>query len=158
MNNENLISLLLINFIIHFEYFEKNSLLHSIMNNNKEYRYNISTILEFSILNKLYGIRLEKKINEWIEMEGKRDKGQASFRRNHSTTYHLLTLRIITKEHRNNNCDPFCFFVDFRKSFDTLPRNNLWNRLEELKVPFELIVFATKLYEKVISKFKNNKG
>ena len=47
------------------------------------------------LLDKLYGIILETKINEWLEVEGKRDKGQEGFRRNHSTTDHLLTLRII---------------------------------------------------------------
>ena len=48
--------------------------------------------------------------------------------------------------------------MDFRKAFDIVPRNNLWNRLEELKVPFELRVVTIRLYEKVIAKFKNNEG
>ena len=62
-------------------------------------------------------------------MEGKWDKGQAGFRMNYSTTDHLVTLGIITEECRNNKSDLFCCFVDFRKSFDTIPRNNMWNRL-----------------------------
>ena len=56
---------------------------------------NYQTIMISSLLAKLYGIILEKKINEWLEMEGKWDKGQAGFRRNHATTAHLVTLRII---------------------------------------------------------------
>ena len=88
------------------------------------------------LLDKLYGIILENNINEWLEMEGKRAKGQASFRRNHSTTDHLVTLRIITEECRNNKSDLFCFVVDFKKYFDRVPRNNLRNRLEEIKVHF----------------------
>ena len=48
--------------------------------------------------------------------------------------------------------------MDFIKSFDTIPRNNLCNRLEELKVPFELRDAAIRLYENVISKFKSNEG
>ena len=56
----------------------------------------------------------------------------------------------------NVKFDVFCCFVDFRKDFDTVPRNNLWNRLEELKVPFELTVAAIRLYENVIAKFKSN--
>jgi len=36
--------------------------------------------------------------------------------------------------------------------------NNCWNRLEELKVPFELRVATIRLYEKFIAKFRNNKG
>ena len=39
-----------------------------------------------------------------------------------------------------------------------MPRNSSWNRLEELKVPFELRSVAIRLYKKVISKFKNNQG
>ena len=48
--------------------------------------------------------------------------------------------------------------MDFRKAFDTVPINNLWNRLEELKVPFELRSVAIRLYENVIAKFKSNEG
>ena len=48
--------------------------------------------------------------------------------------------------------------MDFRKAFDTVPRNNIWDRLEELKVPFELRVAAIRLYENVIAKFKTNEG
>ena len=32
--------------------------------------------------------------------------------------------------------------MDFKKYFDTVPRNHPWNRLEELKVPFELRAVA----------------
>ena len=48
-----------------------------------------------SLLAKLYGIILENKINEGLEMERKQAKGQASFTRNNSTMDHLVTLRII---------------------------------------------------------------
>ena len=80
-------------------------------------------------LAKLYGIILEKNINGWIEMEGKLAKGQASFRRNHSTTDHLLTLRIIAEQCRNNKSGLFCCFVYFRKYFGIVPRNYLCNRI-----------------------------
>ena len=77
------------------------------------------------LLGKLYGIILEKKISIWIESEGKRDKGQAGFRRQHSTTNHLVMLRITVEESCNDKSKLFCFFVDFRKDFDTVSRNNL---------------------------------
>lgn len=48
--------------------------------------------------------------------------------------------------------------MDFRKIFNTVPKNNLWNRLEELKVPLELRVVAMMLYAKFIAKFKSTKG
>ena len=62
------------------------------------------------------------------------------------------------EECRNDKSNLFCCFVDFRKDFDTVPRNNLCNRLKELKVPFELRAVAIKLYKNVIAKFKSNEG
>ena len=62
------------------------------------------------------------------------------------------------EECRNDKSNIFCFYVDFRKAFDTVSRNNLWNRLEELKVSFELRVLAIRLHKTVISKFKSNDG
>ena len=39
-----------------------------------------------------------------------------------------------------------------------VPRNNLWKRLEELNVPFELRAATIRLYENVIAKLKRNEG
>ena len=108
------------------------------------------------ILAKLYDIILENKMRIWLESEGKWAKGQAGFRRQHSTIDHLVTLRIIVEECRNDKSNLVCCFVYFRKAFNTVPRNNLWNRLEDLKVPVELRVVAIRLYKNVISKFKSN--
>ena len=37
-----------------------------------------------------------------------------------------------------------------------VPRNNLWNRFEALKVPFKLRVVAIRLYKNVIDNLKSN--
>ena len=84
-------------------------------------------------------------------MEGKRTKGQTCFRRNHSTTDHIVTLGVIAEEYCNKRSGLFFCFVDFRKALDTMLRNNMWNGLEELKVPFELRVVTTRLYTKMSS-------
>jgi len=39
-----------------------------------------------------------------------------------------------------------------------VPRKNLWNRLEEIKVSLELRVAAIRMYENVIAKLKNTEG
>ena len=62
------------------------------------------------------------------------------------------------EECRNNISNLFRCFIDFRKDFDIVPRKNLWNKLEELKVPFELRDMNIRLYEDIISKFKNTEG
>jgi hypothetical protein len=55
---------------------------------------NYKTIMISPILAKLSGIILEKIIRLWLKIHGKRDKGQAEFRRYHSTVDHLVTLVI----------------------------------------------------------------
>jgi hypothetical protein len=127
-------------------------------NGDRNIPSNYRTIMISLILAKLYKIILEKKISPWLESHGKRAEGQARFRRYHSTVYHLVTFRIIAEEFCNTKTNLFCCFVDFRKYFDTVPRKNLWDRLEEIKVPFKLRVVAIRLYENVISKFKNTEG
>jgi hypothetical protein len=87
------------------------------------------------ILSKLYGSILENKISIWLESHRKRAKGHVGFRGYHSTMDHLITLMIIVEECCKNKTNLLCCFVDFRKAFDIVPRTNLWNKLEELKVP-----------------------
>jgi hypothetical protein len=69
-----------------------------------------------------------------------------------------VTFRIIAEEFYNAKTNLFCCFVEFRKAFDMVPRKNLWNRLEEIKVPHELRAAAIRMYENVIAKFKNTEG
>jgi len=62
------------------------------------------------------------------------------------------------REWHNAKSNLFCCFVEFRNSFDTFPRYNLWKRLEELKVTLELRASAIRLYDNVIAKLKRNEG
>ena len=51
----------------------------------------------------------------------------------------------------------FCCFVDFRKTFDIIPRTNLWKMMEEIMVLLHLRVVLSRLYENIISKIKATK-
>jgi hypothetical protein len=113
------------------------------------------------LLAKLYGIIWEKRLaydQKNMEKYGKISKGQAILRSYHSTMDHRFTLRIIVEKCFNNKIDLLCCFIDLRKSFHMVPKTNLWNRLEELKVTFELRAIAMKLYENVVAKIRNTKG
>jgi hypothetical protein len=52
----------------------------------------------------------------------------------------------------------FCCFVDFRKAFDTVPRDKLWGRMEELRVPRHLRAVVHRLYEEVKVKIRTSTG
>jgi hypothetical protein len=70
----------------------------------------------------------------------------------------LLPLGSLHRSSHDTKTNIFCCFVDFRKAFDMVPRKNLWNRLEEIKVPLELRATAIRMYENIIAKFKNIEG
>ena len=40
--------------------------------------------------------------------------------------------------------------MDFKKAFDTVPRENLWRRMEKLQVPSDYMHAISCIYEKVI--------
>ena len=68
-----------------------------------------------------------------------------------TTTLHLRPL------HRNVVIICLTYFAALgilEKIFSIVFRTNLWNRIKELKVPFELRVVMIRIYEKAISKFK----
>jgi hypothetical protein len=87
-------------------------------NGDRNIPSNYRTIMISPILDKLYGIILEKKISLWLEIIVKELKAQAKFRRYHSTVDHLVTFRIIAEEFRNTKTNLFCCFFYFRKYFD----------------------------------------
>ena len=93
-----------------------------------------------TLLAKLYGIILENKIIIWLESEGKRVLEDNTQQQTTSLCLGSLWRNVVMI-----NTISFFFFVDFRKDFDTVPRNNLWNRLEYLKVPFDLRDAAIRL-------------
>jgi len=67
-------------------------------------------------------------------------------------------IRIIVEKCHNNKTNILYCFIDFREDFDIVPRNNLWNRLEEIKVPFGLRASTIRLYENIVAKFRSVNG
>ena len=115
---------------------------------------NYRTIMLAPIMTKLFGSLLENKLNVWAEKHTKRAKGQAGFRAHHSTVDHLITLRVIMEENRPQEKPLYMCFVDFKKAFDTVPRQELMSRMQRIGVPKELQHGVQKLYEQVLCKLR----
>ena len=115
---------------------------------------NYRTIMISSLFAKLVSTLLEKRISKWAEENDKRARGQAGFRAQHSTTDHLITLRVLFDEARRTGNTLYCCFVDFKKAFDTIPRGGLWERMRKIGVPEHLQAGVGKLYEQVRCKLR----
>ncbi|MCO5590499.1 hypothetical protein L7F22_044469 [Adiantum nelumboides] len=119
---------------------------------------NYRTIMIGACMNKLLGSMVEQEMSKWAENNNKRAIGQAGFRPKHSTIDHLITLRVITKKCRLKGQIMYCCFVDFQKAFDTIPRANLWARMERLRVPTYLRRAVAHMYREVRCKIKTQEG
>ena len=115
---------------------------------------NYRTIMIGHTLAKLYGAVLEAELSRHAEHEGLRTPGQAGFRRAFSTIDHIFTLRCLIDQAKVRKKKLYCCFVDFRKAFDTVPRERLFLRLQSLGVPSEMIWGIYALYEQVLGRVR----
>ena len=109
-------------------------------------------------LAKLYGAVMETEQSSYAEKEGLRALGQAGFRRSFSTIDHIFTLRCLIDQAAVRKRRLYCCFVDFRKAFDTIPRARLFQRLQSLGVPPEMLWGIYALYEQVFGRVRCPRG
>ncbi|MCO5559545.1 hypothetical protein L7F22_013146 [Adiantum nelumboides] len=115
---------------------------------------NYRTIMIDHTLAKLYGPVLEVELSSYAESEGLHAPRQAGFRRAFSTTDHIFTLRCLIDQAKARKRRLHCCFVDFRKAFDTIPPDRLFQRLQTLGIPSELLWGVFSLYERVSAKVR----
>ena len=68
-------------------------------------------------------------------MGGKQDQmtdEQNGFRKKKNTIDHISSLTSIIAIRKKRNLSTFCAFIDFRKTYDTINRTKLWNRLSDI--------------------------
>jgi hypothetical protein len=95
---------------------------------------NYRGIMVGPILAKLFAMILDKRLSEWAEQHGLRAKGQAGFRKDYRTTDQLFILRTLIEQSKAKKKPLYCYFVDLKKAFDTMPREVLWQVLVGLGV------------------------
>lgn len=97
----------------------------------------------------LYATILEDYTSQLAAARGFKVRGHAGFQRDHRTTNHILTLRVIIEEVMFQKILVFSFFIDFRKAFDTVPCHRLMDRLRRLGIPKLILTTILILYESV---------
>ncbi len=100
------------------------------------------------ILAKLFTMIHEKRLSEWVEQHGLRAKGQIGFRKDYYTTDQLFILRTPIEQSKAKKKPLYCCFVDFKKAFDTMPREVLWQVLAGLGVEGRFLQCLQAMYAK----------
>jgi hypothetical protein len=95
---------------------------------------NYKGIIVGLILAKLFAMILEKRLSKWVEQHGLRAKGQARFCKDYRTTDQLFILRTLIEQSKAKKKPLYCCFIDFKKAFNIVPREVLWQVLAGLGV------------------------
>jgi hypothetical protein len=87
---------------------------------------NYRGIIVGPVLAKVFAIILEAQLSSWAEERGLRARGQAGFKKDLRTTDNLYILRMFIEQNTHKRKNVYCYFANFRKAFDTVPRGLLW--------------------------------
>ena len=98
---------------------------------------NYREISLLSLPGKVYAECLERKCREIVE--SKLEDGQCSFCPGRSTTDQIFTLKQIFEKSWEYGKDLFACFVNLKKAYDRVPRDNLWKILQEYGVNGQLL-------------------
>ncbi len=86
------------------------------------------------VLAKVFAMILEAQLSNWAKERGLRARGHVGFRKDFRTTDNLYILQMLI-EHSTHKCKKvYCCFVDFRKAFDTVPHDLLWQVLAKMGI------------------------
>jgi hypothetical protein len=81
------------------------------------------------ILAKLFVMILDKRLSKWVEQHGLRAKGQAWFHKDYRITDQLFILQTLIEQSKAKKKPLYCCFVNFKKAFDIMSCEVLWQVL-----------------------------
>ena len=110
------------------------------------------------VLARLYASLLNTRLTSWAERKGLRAHGQAGFREDHRCSDQLLVLRTLVEQEREARKPLYTCFVDFRKAYDSVPRDLLWEKLAGLGVRGTFLQGVKALYASVPMAVKTSDG
>ncbi len=89
---------------------------------------------------------LESHISQWAETNDLCAKGQVGFEKDFRTTDNLFILRTLTEQARFQKKKLYTCFVDFKKTFNTVPRDLLWQVMEGLGISGRILECLRSMY------------
>jgi len=100
------------------------------------------------ILAKLFAMILDKRLSKWAEQYGLRAKGQVGFCKDSRTIDQLFILQTLIEQSKAKKKPLYFCFVDFKKTFDIVPCEMLWQVLTGLGVEGRFLQCLQAMYAK----------
>lgn len=105
-------------------------------------------------LAKLYSMVLLSRLDRWAEVHGVRARGQAGFRPHRGTADNVFVLSHVTERARHYGRPVYCAFIDFRKAYDSINRDLLWEALQGMGVHGSFLDSLKQMYGHVEMRVK----
>ena len=111
-----------------------------------------------SFFQKVFDSVLECRLTAWTEEHGLRAATQAGFRPDQRTSDQHYVLHTLQDKYCRAGGQLHCCFVDFRKAFDTVPRDVLWAVLQSIGVGGCFLSCLQAMYNKDCAAVKTAEG
>ncbi|UYV71607.1 hypothetical protein LAZ67_8003842 [Cordylochernes scorpioides] len=134
------------------------SIIHPIFKSgDRDNPSNYRGIALISNLSKLFTSILKSRLRNWIEGRSIIPENQAGFRKGYSCQDHIFTLlSLIQLTLRRKRRKLYAFFVDLKKTFDTVPHSLLWSKLGELGLDFRFVNLIRNYFEQMTTTVRWN--
>ena len=117
--------------------------------------YDYNDFRGISLINtvcKIFTNILVTRLDKWTEKFNVIYESQAGFRRNYSTIDNIFTLHALVLKYLNKKRGRFyTLFIDFRKAFDSIKHDKLWDALERKGIGGNFVNVWKSLYGKLKS-------
>ena len=90
---------------------------------------NYRPITIISCFGKLFTSVINRRLNKYAEEVELIEACQAGFRKNHSTTDNIFIIKSLIDIAKSRKDNLYCCFIDFKQAFDTVWRDQLWQKL-----------------------------
>ena len=120
---------------------------------NKLLLDNYRGISLLSVTSKLFTSIINNRLYTWMEENMKICEEQAGFRRQFSTIDHIYTLysMVNNRLHGQKRGKLYVAFIDFKKAFDTVNREVLWDCMKEEGISTKMIKMIKGIYNIIVT-------
>ena len=98
---------------------------------------------------------LSSRISNWCDSNFVIDEAQAGFRKNYSTVDNIFVLMSLVQKYLSKKRGRFyCIFIDFKKAFDNVRHDKLWDAMERKGISGKFLNCNKSIYTKLKSCIK----
>ena len=112
---------------------------------------NYRPITIISCFGKLFTSVINRRLNKYAEEVELIEACQAGFRKNHSTTDNIFIIKSLIDIAKSRKDNLHCCFIDFKQAFDTVWRDQLWQKLAKHHINGKCLTLLQNMYKNIKS-------